>query len=192
MIPADAGLRDVVPAASLDGRGSVGRLRISDLSVDDLLVVDDGDLIAAALSATAAAYASGVTRWALDTAVDYAKVRTQFGVPIGSFQAVKHICADMLCRSEKVTAAAWDLAVAVDAAVAAPVGDDDAETAREQLAFSRLAADVLVASLPVATAEDCIQVLGGIGFTFEHDAHLYLRTALAVSYTHLRAHETTE
>ena len=180
VIPADAGARDVEPTASLDGRGSVGRLRISDLSVDDLLVVDDGDLIAAALSAPAAAYASGVTRWALDTAVDYAKVRTQFGVPIGSFQAVKHICADMLCRSEQVTAAAWDLAVAVDAAVAAPVGDDDAEAAREQLAFSRLAADVLVASLPVATAEDCIQVLGGIGFTFEHDAHLYLRTALAL------------
>ncbi|GAC47999.1 acyl-CoA dehydrogenase [Gordonia aichiensis] len=180
VIPAEAGVREAAPAQGLDGRGSVSRLRVVGLGVDDLLALDDGDVIAGALSATTAAYASGVTRWVLDTAVEYATVRTQFGVPIGSFQAVKHICADMLCRSEQVTAAAWDLAAAVDAALAAPPGDPEGDTAREQLAFSRLAADVLVASLPVASAEDCIQVLGGIGFTFEHDAHLYLRTALAL------------
>lgn len=180
VIPAEAGVREVASGEGLDGRGSVTRLRVVGLGVDDLLAVDDGDVIAGALSATTAAYASGVTRWVLDTAVQYAKVRTQFGVPIGSFQAVKHICADMLCRSEQVTAAAWDLAAAVDAALAAPPGDLEGDAARDQLAFSRLAADVLVASLPVASAEDCIQVLGGIGFTFEHDAHLYLRSALAL------------
>lgn len=180
VIPPGVGEREVVPMASVDGRGSVSRLWITGVDPDDLLVVDDGDLITGALSATAAAYASGVTRWALDAAVAYAKVRTQFGAPIGSFQAVKHICADMLCRSEQVTAAAWDLARAVDDALAAPPGADAGESVRDQLAFSRLATDVLIASLPVATAEDCIQVLGGIGFTFEHDAHLYLRAALSM------------
>ena len=57
-----------------------------------------------------AAEAAGVARWCLDTAVDYAKVREQFGRPIGSFQAVKHLCAQMLETAEAVTAAAWDAA----------------------------------------------------------------------------------
>ncbi len=56
----------------------------------------------------AAAEAAGVARWCLETAVSYAKVREQFGKPIGSFQAVKHLCAEMLETVESVTAAAWD------------------------------------------------------------------------------------
>ena len=73
----------------------------------------------------AAAEASGIARWCLDTAVEYAKVREQFGRPIGSFQAIKHLCAEMLETSESVTAAAWD---AARAAV-----DNLAATARSQL-----------------------------------------------------------
>lgn len=114
-----------------------------------------------------AAEAAGVTRWALETAVDYAKVREQFGKPIGSFQAVKHICAEMLCRAEQAAV------VAADAARAA------AETDESQ--FSIAAA--LAAGTGIAAAKtnvkDCIQVLGGIGCTWEHDAHLYLRRAHA-------------
>src|SRR5690348_10035488 len=71
----------------------------------------------------AAAEASGIARWCLDTAVDYAKVREQFGKKIGAFQAVKHLCAEMLEISESVTAAAWD------AAEAAEHGGDQAEFA---------------------------------------------------------------
>ncbi|OBG93293.1 acyl-CoA dehydrogenase [Mycobacterium sp. E3251] len=115
-----------------------------------------------------AAEAAGITRWSLDTAVDYAKVREQFGKPIGSFQAVKHLCAEMLCRAEQAEVAAADAARAA--------ADSDADQ------FSIAAA--LAASIGIAAAKanvkDCIQVLGGIGCTWEHDAHLYLRRAHAI------------
>ncbi len=115
-----------------------------------------------------AAEAAGVTRWSLDTAVAYAKVREQFGKPIGSFQAVKHLCAEMLCRAEQAEVAA------ADAARAAAESD--------QAQFSLAAA--LAASIGIAAAKanvkDCIQVLGGIGCTWEHDAHLYLRRAHSI------------
>ncbi len=119
----------------------------------------------------AAAEASGVARWCLDTAVAYAKVREQFGRPIGSFQAVKHLCAEMLETAESVTAAAWDAACTADAACA---------TEDEQWAFAVDVAQAVCFSGAVDVAKACIQVLGGVGFTYEHDAHLYLRRAVSL------------
>lgn len=116
----------------------------------------------------AAAEAAGVARWCLETAVDYAKVREQFGQRIGSFQAVKHLCAQMLETAESVTAAAWDAAAAADA------GDE------VQWAFAADVAQATCFDGAVEVAKGCIQVLGGIGFTYEHDAHLYLRRALTL------------
>ncbi len=116
----------------------------------------------------AAAEAAGVARWCLETAVDYAKVREQFGQKIGAFQAIKHLCAEMLEMSEAVTAAAWDVAAAAD-------GSDD-----DQWAYAADVAAVTCFDGAVAVAKSCVQVLGGIGFTYEHDAHLYLRRALAL------------
>ncbi len=118
-----------------------------------------------------AAEAAGVTRWALDTAVAYAKVREQFGKPIGSFQAVKHLCAEMLCRAEQAEVAASDGARAARAA-----GDSDD---RQFAIAAALAASVGIAAAK-ANVKDCIQVLGGIGCTWEHDAHLYLRRAHSI------------
>ncbi|OBJ18587.1 acyl-CoA dehydrogenase [Mycobacterium sp. 1245801.1] len=115
-----------------------------------------------------AAEAAGITRWSLETAVDYAKVREQFGKPIGSFQAIKHICAEMLCRAEQAEVAA------ADAARAAAEGDE----AQFSIAAA-LAASTGIAAVK-ASVKDCIQVLGGIGCTWEHDAHLYLRRAHAI------------
>jgi len=115
----------------------------------------------------AAAEAAGVARWCLETAVDYAKVREQFGQKIGAFQAVKHLCAEMLETAEALTAAAWD--------VAAAAGHED-----DQWAYAADVAEVTCFDGAVAVAKSCIQVLGGIGFTYEHDAHLYLRRALAL------------
>jgi alkylation response protein AidB-like acyl-CoA dehydrogenase len=115
----------------------------------------------------AAAEASGVARWCLDTAVEYAGVREQFGKKIGAFQSIKHLCAQMLETSESVTAAAWDAASAFT---------DEAD----QQEFATLVAGVICFDGAVSAAKDCIQVLGGIGFTFEHDAQLYLRRAIAL------------
>jgi alkylation response protein AidB-like acyl-CoA dehydrogenase len=122
------------------------------------------DLVATVLAAEAA----GITRWCLDTAVAYAKVREQFGKPIGSFQAIKHLCAEMLCRAEQAEVAA------ADAARAAGESDSD------QFAIAAaLAASTCIAAVK-ANAKDCIQVLGGIGCTWEHDAQLYLRRAHSI------------
>jgi hypothetical protein len=115
-----------------------------------------------------AAEAAGVTRWSLDTAVAYAKVREQFGKPIGSFQAVKHLCAEMLCRAEQAEVAAADAARAAA----------DSDPAQFSIAAA-LAASVGIAAAK-ANVKDCIQVLGGIGCTWEHDAHLYLRRAHSI------------
>ncbi|MFW0789542.1 acyl-CoA dehydrogenase family protein [Gordonia sp. CPCC 205333] len=171
VLPPDVGVRDAQAVEPLDGTTSLSRISISGLSDADLIQLPD--VAGAALATALTAYQSGVARWTLDTAVEYAKVRTQFGAPIGSFQAIKHICAEMLCRSEQLAAAAWDQSNAVEDLLA---GD---EQAARQWNLASLAAAVLVADLPLANARDCIQVLGGIGFTFEHDAHLYLRSALA-------------
>jgi hypothetical protein len=119
------------------------------------------------LAATlAAAEASGIAAWSLRTAVEYAKVREQFGKPIGSFQSIKHLCAEMLCRAEVAAAAAWD---------AAGTADDP-----EQHSVAAAVAAALALDAAVENAKDCIQVLGGVGYTWEHDAHIYLRRAMAL------------
>jgi alkylation response protein AidB-like acyl-CoA dehydrogenase len=134
------------------------------VSVLDVSAERLADLAATVLAVEAA----GITRWALDTAVAYAKVREQFGKPIGSFQAIKHLCAEMLCRAEQVAVAAND------AARAAGEGDD------RQLSIAAAIAAGIGIEAAKANAKDCIQVLGGIGITWEHDAHLYLRRAYGI------------
>ena len=114
-----------------------------------------------------AAEAVGVARESTDLAAEYAKERQQFGRPIAMFQAVKHHCANMAVATELATAAVWD------AARAAAGGGDQ---------FSYAAA--VAAALAVPAADECanlgMQVHGGIGFTWEHDCHLYLRRATAI------------
>jgi 3-oxochol-4-en-24-oyl-CoA dehydrogenase len=128
------------------------------------------DLAATVLAAEAA----GVARWALQTATEYAKVREQFGKPIGSFQAIKHMCAEMLLRSEQASVAASDAARA-----AAAIQSDNDE---RQLSLAAAVAAAAGIDAAKANAKDCIQVLGGIGITWEHDAHLYLRRAYGIAH----------
>jgi hypothetical protein len=121
-----------------------------------------------ALAATLyAVEAAAVASWCAVTAAEYACTRHQFGRPIGSFQAVKHLCAGLLCRAERAAALAWDAARAAD-------------EAPQEHPLAAAAAAALALDAAVDNTKDCIQVLGGIGFTWEHDAHLYLRRALAL------------
>jgi len=118
-----------------------------------------------------AAEAMGVARECTELAAEYAKVREQFGRPIATFQAVKHHCANMLVAAELATAGVWD---AARAAMAGPADGD-------QLSFAAAIAATLAVPAAVHNAQLNIQVHGGIGFTWEHDAHLYLRRAGAIA-----------
>ncbi|WP_406446297.1 acyl-CoA/acyl-ACP dehydrogenase [Streptomyces sp. NBC_00631] len=100
----------------------------------------------------------------LDAAVAYAKVRVQFGRPIGSFQAVKHKCADMLVKVEAARSAVYH---ALSVAAGGPAG----------LPVAAALAAVCSAEAFTHAAKENIQIHGGIGCTWEHDAHLYLRRA---------------
>jgi alkylation response protein AidB-like acyl-CoA dehydrogenase len=108
----------------------------------------------------------GGMQWVLDTTVEYAKTRQQFGRPIGSFQAVQHHCADMLLLTESARSATYYAAWAL-------THDDPA---------APLAVSMAKAYCSDASREVCnrgIQVHGGIGFTWEHDLHLYYRRSKA-------------
>jgi len=118
------------------------------------------DLAAAALSAEMLGAADQV----LQMTVGYAKDRVQFGRPIGSFQAVKHRCADMLVDVEGMRSAAYYAAWAVGA------GDPEASTAAS-------AAKVWCSDASRRVMASALQVHGGIGFTWEHDLHLFLKRA---------------
>jgi alkylation response protein AidB-like acyl-CoA dehydrogenase len=101
----------------------------------------------------------------LDASVEYAKIRTQFGRPIGSFQAIKHKCADLLVGVESARSAAYY-------AISAAVADND-------LALASSLAHAHCSEVFSRSASDMIQIHGGVGFTWEHDAHLYLKRAKA-------------
>jgi 3-oxochol-4-en-24-oyl-CoA dehydrogenase len=116
-----------------------------------------------------AAEATGVAALTTEMAAQYARDRIQFGRPIGTYQAIKHHCADMVVAAELATSAVWDAARA-----ASHPGDS-------QLEYSAAIAASLAVPAAVANAQMNIQVHGGIGFTWEHDAHLFLRRAAAIA-----------
>ncbi|MFF6983777.1 acyl-CoA dehydrogenase family protein [Streptomyces sp. NPDC008343] len=118
---------------------------------------------------TAAEQLGGATR-ACELAVQHARTREQFGQPIGAFQAIKHLCAEMLVRTETARAAVYAAAVTADPA--------DIHTAR-----------LLADEAAVRGARDCLQVHGGMGFTWEFELHLHLKRAWVRTH---RAGEATE
>ncbi len=113
--------------------------------------------------ALAAEQVGGAQR-CLDMSVEYAKIRMQFGRPIGSFQAIKHMCADLLLEVESARSAAYYAAWA-------------AEEQSDELPLVSSLAKAFCSEAYFRAAADNIQIHGGIGFTWEHDAHLYYRRA---------------
>lgn len=136
--------------------------RLGAFSSDDVAAVIDDVLIAAAADAL------GAARAVMGLAVEYAKFRKQFGQVIGSFQAVQHLCVDMY---ETVELARSGVIHALWAADHAGAGERHLAALRAKAFAGRLA----------SVGDTAIQVFGGIGYTWEHDAHLYLKRLLSWS-----------
>lgn len=172
VISDDEGLWSV-PASSLEGTDAPQPLdpltpvrRVDALPQGDRM----GDTVAAADwhqrgAMLTAALQLGIAVGATELAVGYAKEREQFGRPIGAFQAVKHRCADMITRVEVLRAAVYAAGATLDGR-----GVDSPERAVS-------VAKVLASSAAAACGKDCVQVHGGMGYTWEVDAHLFLKRA---------------
>src|SRR5215467_10113296 len=159
------GIEAEVPA-NLDPSRRAARVRL-DAAPATVLAGARG-LLTGVARAVLAAEAAGIARETTEQAAEYAKIRRQFGRPIATFQAVKHHCANMLVAAELAAAASWDAGRAWIA------GGD-------QLSYTAAIAAALAVPAAVTNASLNIQVHGGIGFTWEHDAHLYLRRAAAIA-----------
>jgi alkylation response protein AidB-like acyl-CoA dehydrogenase len=108
----------------------------------------------------------GVAAWCLDATVGYLKTREQFGRPIGSFQSLAHRAADLAVELSAATSTAYYAAWAVDGAP-------------DEIAVAAPLAKAVCTEAAYRIAADTIQMHGGIGFTWEHDAHLYFKRALS-------------
>lgn len=148
---------DAVQAVPLSGDVAAVGVALLDLAA----LLDSAEIVAVA------------TR-ALELAVEHARVRHQFGRPVGGFQAVKHLVADALAAVEQMRAA-------VDSAVAAIGSDTLTDTARAELTS---VVKAYCSEAGPGVVETLIQVLGGTGFTWEHPAHLYLRKVKSLATAH--------
>ena len=173
----DAAQLQIEEWKSVDPLRPVARIRADDaeVSTDRVLSAVPQPAGRAIITTLLSAEAVGIALWATETASEYAKIREQFGRPIGQFQAIKHKCAEMIATTERATAAVWDAARAIDEAAANDWGDASTHY--------QFAAAVAATLAPVAAqhcAQDCIQVHGGIGFTWEHDTNVYYRRTLGL------------
>ncbi|MDO7867086.1 acyl-CoA dehydrogenase [Nocardioides jiangxiensis] len=170
VVPADE--LDVTKQDSVDVLRGAARVTATGLVVAADRVLDGltADRARSIAAVVIGAELTGVIAWSVAAASEYAKIRVQFGRPIGLFQGIKHKCAWMGIALEQARAAVWDAATAIDK------GDQTAD-------FAGKVAAALVPELAVKVTQDCIQAHGGIGFTWEHDAHLYYRRALATRAT---------
>lgn len=166
-VPRAAAGVEVSPVLALDMTRPLASVRFSGVAGSR---VGPADLaVADALQTGAALLASeqlGLARWCFDTTLDYAKQRKQFGRAIGSYQAIKHRLADLWFEVGAATA------VARHAADTCARGDEDTATAAA-------IAQAYCSGMAVHAAEECVQLHGGIGMTWEYPAHLYLKRAKA-------------
>ena len=157
---------------SVDGSRKVGAVQLSGTPARRVELDNPSVAIARALDrlgVAAAVDGVGAAQRALELAVEYAKERVQFDKPIGAFQAVQHLCADMLRTVELGRAAAYYACWALD--------DASAEEAHRAATLARaFAADAFP-----QLGGTAIQVFGGVGFTWEHDIHLFYKRLLSCS-----------
>jgi alkylation response protein AidB-like acyl-CoA dehydrogenase len=182
----DASSLEITALDSLDLTRPVAQVRARRVVVpaSRLLTGLDRRAITSLAAILFSAEASGIADWATRAAAEYAKIRHQFGRPVGQFQAVKHRCAWMLTAAEQAAAAVWDAArTPAEAPCSAATSPEPAiagEPADRQREFAAAVAAVVAPDAAVWCSHQCIQVLGGIGYTWEHEAHLYYRRALSL------------
>jgi alkylation response protein AidB-like acyl-CoA dehydrogenase len=148
---------------SIDPGVRLGRVRLDRAPVV-AFVSSDADPVFLRAAVLAAAMLVGISEATRDMAAEFAKVRVQFGKPIGVNQAIKHRCADMAMRAEVAQCQLLFAALSVD-------------ELRPDAAFQAAAAKVVATDAATRNAAENIQVHGGMGYTFEHDAHLYVKRA---------------
>ena len=146
----------------------IGRVECGDVALTDDLGELDPIAARAVVTALSAAEVAGVMAWCVKASVEYVMVREQFGRAVGSFQAVKHKAARLFVAAELASAAAWDAVRSLD---------QDAE--QQRLAVGGAA--VVALGRAVDAALEAITLFGGVGFTWEHDVHLYWRRAMSLA-----------
>jgi alkylation response protein AidB-like acyl-CoA dehydrogenase len=167
--PAEIGV-SVETRQSTDLTVDVGIVRLSDHQVPESLVlrgIDDDTAWDVAVAVTACA-AAGTIRWCVDAVTTHLRTREQFGKPIGTFQALQHEAAMLLISSELAIAAAWDALRAID-------------EAPEQRQLAAAGAAIMAVSPAPELLVDALTLFGAIGFTWEHDVHLYWRRATSLA-----------
>ncbi|MFG3436035.1 acyl-CoA dehydrogenase [Nonomuraea sp. NPDC047897] len=162
----DASAATVTAVKSLDLTRSAAKVELAGVTVPAERVLEGVERsgvrnLAAILFG---AEAAGLASWCVRSAAEYAKVRVQFGRPIGQFQGIKHKLSRMLVALEQARATVWDATRAEGA----------------ELEYAAAVAAVMAPDAAVRCAKDAIQTFGGIGYTFEHDVHLYYRRALTL------------
>jgi alkylation response protein AidB-like acyl-CoA dehydrogenase len=161
---------EIEPHRSTDLTVDVGALRLRDHVVPDALVLNGIDSERARCLAVAlvACAASGVIRWCVDAVAAHLRTREQFGRLIGTFQALQHKAAMLLVNSELANAAAWDAV-------------RGAEEPLDQHQLATAAATVMAVAPAPDLALEALTMFGAIGFTWEHDMHLYWRRATSLA-----------
>src|SRR3984893_13596320 len=173
----DADALEIVPVKSVDPLRPIAHVHANAVEVPADQVLSNLNVASARALVTTllSAEAVGVARWATGTAAAYARIREQFGRPIGQCQGIKHKCAEMAADTERAVAAVWDAARAVDEGF-----DEDVENGEAAAEFAAAVAATLAPAAAQRCTQDCIQVHGGIGFTWEHDTNVYYRRALGI------------
>ncbi|GAA3007662.1 acyl-CoA dehydrogenase family protein [Microbacterium aurantiacum] len=177
----DATAADLVLAVGADGASLIPRTALADVGAVD--AIDPGTRLESARADSvrgildcadpgirarglvlAAAILAGVAEACRDAATEHAKTREQFGRPIGVNQAIKHRCADMAVQSDAATSQVFYAAATMDAAYA-------------DAAFQAAVAHLVAAHAAIENSQNTVQVHGGMGYTWEHDSHLYVKRA---------------
>lgn len=160
----------VEPVTGTDLVADAGILRLDDHRVTDTEVLSglDPERARCVVVGLVASTTAGIVQWCLQTVTAHLRIREQFGKVIGTFQALQHNAAMLLVSSELATAAAWDAVRAVGESL-------------DQHRIAAAGAAVIAISPAPDLVLDALTMLGAIGFTWEHDVHLYWRRAISLA-----------